>query len=91
MGTDKIGGDRHNRWGQPQTLMWSGGRLVPDNNITTLWLHLASWNLLDFSIAENPRWSRVWQKQGGGINLLDHVDQIKLVDQEDFIKLIRSW
>ena len=31
------------------------------------------------------------RKNRGGINLLDHVDQIKLVDQEDFIKLIRSW
>ena len=31
------------------------------------------------------------KNRGGGINLLDHVDQIKLVDQEDFIKLIRSW
>ena len=31
------------------------------------------------------------KNRGGGINLLDHFDQIKLVDQEDFIKLIRSW
>ena len=32
---------------------WCGrvvGRPVPDNNITTLWLHLASWNLLDFQL-----------------------------------------
>ena len=26
-----------------------------------LWLHLASWNLLDFSLAENLRWSWMWQ------------------------------
>ena len=26
-------------------------RAVPDNNITTLWLHLASWNLLDFQLS----------------------------------------
>ena len=29
-------------------------------NITTAWLHLASWNFS--ALAENPRWSRVWQK-----------------------------
>ena len=43
---------------------WVGGWwAVPLENQATSWLHLASWNLLDsqVSLAENPRWSQVWQ------------------------------
>ena len=56
MGTDIIGGDRLNRWGQTNTMLglsfyqklrWSAGsvaqpmsRPVPDNNNTSLWPNL---------------------------------------------------
>ena len=30
---------------------WVGGWPIPSGNITTSWLHLASWNLLDFQLS----------------------------------------
>ena len=30
---------------------WVGGRLIPSGNITTSWLHLASWKLPDFQLS----------------------------------------
>ena len=66
VGTDIKGGDRHNRWGQTKTVGtlllalivkyqcrltagWLAGS-VSDYS-TTLWLHLASWNLPDSQLS----------------------------------------
>ena len=38
-----------------------GGWPIIGGNNATSWLHLTSWNLPDFQLAENPRWSQVWQ------------------------------
>ena len=59
MGTDIIGGDRHNRSGtrlkveyipQEKSIWsggWAGGWVVLSGNNNTSWLHIASWNLPD--------------------------------------------
>ena len=41
---------------------WVGG-WGSINNTASLRLHLASWNLLEFQLSWNPRWSREWQYQ----------------------------
>ena len=55
-----LGSDQYKLRYRPSNIEVVGrsvGQPVPDNNSTTLWLHHASWNLLDSQL------SRVWQKQ----------------------------
>ena len=75
VGTNIIGGDRHNRWGQTNTkpdLEWSifhkknpyggwvGGRFFQEI-IPLRGSILQAETCQILSLAENPRWSRVWQ------------------------------
>ena len=40
---------------QGKSIWWVGGWMIPSGNITTSWLHLASWNLPDSQLSYEPK------------------------------------